>query len=112
VATARALSAADSPGDALPEAIFARAAGLVDPSLANVVPFAPRSRRVPKLPELASWGSLAAAVVLASWLGFTMGVDMSGSLAIGNRNSDDGGLNDLFDPATRLVRDLTENSQA
>lgn len=115
VAAARALSAADSPGDALPEAILARAGGLVDPSYSatdNVVPFAPRRGRGPSLPELARWGSLAAAVVLASWLGFTMGMDMSGSLAIGNRNSDDGGLNELFDPATRLVRDLIENNQA
>jgi anti-sigma factor RsiW len=115
VAAARALGAADSPGDALPDAVFARAAELVGASSAatdNVVAFATRRRRVPILPELGRWGSLAAAVAFASWLGFTLGMDMSGSLASGSRNNDDGGLNELFDPATRLVSDLTENTRA
>jgi len=35
---------------------------------------------------------------------------MSRSLAAG-RNNDDGGLNELFDPSTRLVGNLTENSR-
>jgi hypothetical protein len=39
-------------------------------------------------------------------------MDMSGSLSTGSRNGDDGGLNELFDPGTRLVRDLTGNTQA
>jgi len=114
VAAARALGAADPPGDVLPETIFTRAVGLIGPNSAaaeNVVPFAPRQRIGARLPELARWGSLAAAVVLASWLGFTLGMDMSRSLAAGGRNNDDGGLNELFDPSTRLVGNLTENSK-
>ena len=108
VTAARALGAADPLGNRLPEAVFERAVALAHPDVAtaeNIVPFV-RRHRVPSLPEMAKWGSLAAAVVLASWIGFTLGVDMSGALA-GSRNSDDGGFNELFDPATRLVRDLT-----
>jgi anti-sigma factor RsiW len=114
VAAARASGAADSPADALPEAVVARADALADadPAATDNVVWLPRRRRIgASLPELARWGSLAAAVALASWLGFTMGMDMSGALA-GGRNSDDGGFNELFDPATRLVRDLTGASQA
>ena len=114
VAAARALGAADSLGDSLPEAVFARAAALAGADSAatdNIVRFAPRRGIGAWLPELARWGSLAAAIVLASWLGFTMGMDMSGALA-GSRNSDDGGFNELFDPTTRLVRDLTDVGQA
>jgi anti-sigma factor RsiW len=114
VAAARTLGAADSPGDSLPEAVFVRAAALAGAGSAatdNVVRFPPRRGIGARLPELARWGSLAAAVVLASWLGFTMGMDMSGALA-GSRNSDDGGFNELFDASTKPVRDLTGVSQA
>jgi anti-sigma factor RsiW len=115
VSAARALAAADPPADAVPDTIFARAAALVGPGAAatdNVVPFARRRRLGARLPEAARWGSLAAAVALASWLGFTMGMDLSGSLSSDSRNGDDGGLNELFDPGTRLVRDLTGSPQA
>jgi anti-sigma factor RsiW len=114
VAAARGWGAADISGDALPEAVFLRASELAGPSFAaaeNVVPLAPRRRIAASLPELARWGSLAAAVVLASWLGFTLGMDMSRTLATGGRNSDDGGLNELFDPGARLVGSLTESRQ-
>jgi len=114
VSAARAVSSEASLGDVLSEAGFTRAAGLIDPNFAptdNVVSFAPRRAAGARLPELARWGSLAAAVVLASWLGFTLGMDTSRSLANG-RNSDDGGLNEFFDPGTRLVRDLTGNTRA
>lgn len=110
-----ALAAADPPADAVTDAIFARAAALAGPDPAatdNVLPFAPRRRIGARLPEVARWGSLAAAVALASWLGFTMGMDLSGSLLSNSRNGDDGGLNELFDPGTRLVRDLTGSPQA
>ena len=74
--------------------------------------FAPQRGRNAGLPEMARWASLAAAVVFASWLGFTLGMDMSGSFGMGGRNGDDGGLNELFDPSTSLMRDLTEGPQA
>lgn len=115
VSAARVLGAGDPPGDNLTDAIFARAAALAGPDPAatdNVVPFAPRRRFGARLPEAARWGSLAAAVALASWLGFTMGMDLSGSLLSDSRSGDDGGLNELFDPGTRLVRDLTGSPQA
>jgi anti-sigma factor RsiW len=114
VSVARALSGTNGTGDPLPDAIFARAALVVPKPAAadNILPFAPRLERSVSLPELARWSSLAAAVALASWLGFMLGMDMSRSLAIGNRNSDDGGLNELFDPTARLIRDLTDTSQA
>lgn len=117
VRAVRILSAGDGSGEPLPEAVFARAAALVGPessATANVLPFAPRRLRGVGLPALARWGSLAAAIALASWLGFTMGMDLSGSLALRNRSGDDTGLNELFDPATatRLIRDLTENTRA
>jgi anti-sigma factor RsiW len=116
ISAARALSGAEGSGAALPEAIFARAAALISPppgTADNVVWFAPQpGARGIGLPRLARWGSLAAAVALASWLGFTLGMDMSRSLATGTRNSDDGGLNELFDPTARLIRDLTDTTQA
>ena len=115
VSAARAFSALECSAEDLPDAVFARAAALAGPGPAttdNIVRFAPRRGIGARLPEMARWGSLAAAVALASWLGFTMGMDLSGSLSTGSRNGDDGGLNELFDPGTRLVRDLTGNSQA
>lgn len=115
VSAARVLGAARPPGDQLTDAIFARAAALAGPDPAatdNVVPFAPRRRFGARLPEAARWGSLAAAIALASWLGFTMGMDLSGSLLSDSLSGDDGGLNELFDPGTRLVRDLTGSPQA
>jgi len=57
---------------------------------------------------LAQWGSLAAAIVFASWLGFAMGSDMSrtlrGPLPSGEANF----LPELFDPGGGLLRDLVE----
>jgi hypothetical protein len=64
------------------------------------------------LPEAARWGSLAAAVAFASWLGFTMGMDLSRSLSSDSQSGDDGGMNELFDPGTRLFRELTGSPQA
>ena len=114
VSAARMLGTADPAVDALPDAIFARAAALAGPHLVatdNVVPFAPRRRFGARLPEVARWASLAAAVALASWLGFSMGMDLSGSF-LSDGSGDDSGLNELFDPGTRLVRDLTGSPPA
>jgi len=87
------------------ERIIARAAALSRVT-GEVIPIA--SRRGGRLvPALAQWGSLAAAIVLAGWLGFSMGSDAS--LALRDRPpSDTGLLPELFDPATGLLRDLGE----
>src|SRR5689334_21826993 len=78
VAAARELAAAE-PLDPAPEAIIVRAAALVAGGgrPAEIVPFPSRARRTFALPGLARWGSLAAAMAVASWLGFTLGVDTS-----------------------------------
>jgi anti-sigma factor RsiW len=72
----------------------------------KVVPLAPRQGRL--LQSCAQWGSLAAAVALAGWLGFAMGSNTSLALSDHRQPSDTGLLPELFDPGTGLVRDLGE----
>ena len=92
------------------ERIVARA-GAISPDAVsasdNVVWLASRpSRRF--LQSFAQWGSLAAAVALAGWLGFAMGSDTSLALSDHRQPSDTGLLPELFDPGTGLLRDLGE----
>jgi hypothetical protein len=92
------------------EQIVARACALVpDPqfSTARVIAFAPRQRRV--LHGLAQWASLAAAILVASWLGFSMGSDMSLALRQPGLSSDSSAIPELFDPGTGFLRDFGEN---
>jgi anti-sigma factor RsiW len=94
------------------ERIIARAAKIpFDASVASprVVALAPRRRRTAF--DFAQWGSLAAALVLASWLGFSLGTDASLALAERRQPSDAGFLPELFDPAPGLLRDLGEGSR-
>ena len=72
----------------------------------KVVPLAPRQGRL--FQSLAQWGSLAAAIALAGWLGFAMGSDTSLALTDHRQPSDTGLLPELFDPGTGLLRDLGE----
>jgi anti-sigma factor RsiW len=73
----------------------------------KVVPLAPRRGR--RLLQIsAQWGSLAAAIALAGWLGFAMGSDTSLALSDHRQPSDTGVLPELFDPGTGLLRDLGE----
>jgi anti-sigma factor RsiW len=107
VTAARALR-----GEALPgglERIITRASAIVpDESNSRVVAFVPPPPRRRIFQGLAQWGSLAAAIALASWLGFAMGSDMSrtlrGSLSSGEANI----LPELFDPGSGFLRDLGE----
>ena len=56
-----------------------------------------RADRKPVLGTIAQWGSLAAALVVAGWLGFTLGMDTSGMLAPGGApDTKDGVAQDLF----------------
>ena len=92
------------------ERIVARACALVpDPqfSTARVIAFAPPQRRV--LHGLAQWASLAAAILVASWLGFSMGSDTSVALSQPGLSSDSGAIPELFDPGTGFLRDFSEN---
>lgn len=64
-------------------------------------------RRGPRFVQsLAQWGSLAAAIAVASWLGFAMGSDAT--LALSRQQSDTSLLPELFDPASGFLRELGE----
>jgi hypothetical protein len=91
----------DFAGDsAVVERIIARANALQPAAVADglVLRFARAGRSV-RLQAVAQWGSLAAALALAAWLGFTMGSDASLALS-GAKPGGDGGIGfELFDPA-------------
>jgi anti-sigma factor RsiW len=92
------------------EHIIARAAAIPTPAeqgFGIVLPLHPRwGRRV--VQTTAQWGSLAAAVGLAGWLGFTMGTGTSLALSDNRQPNDTGLFQELFEPATGLLRDLGE----
>jgi anti-sigma factor RsiW len=107
VAAARALHHDNLPGDL--ERIVARACDLVpDEPNSRVVSFTtpPRQRRI--VHDFARWGSLAAAIVVASWLGFAMGSDMSRTLSGPLSSAETNFLPELFDPGSGFLRDLGE----
>jgi anti-sigma factor RsiW len=108
VRAAHALVAAERTSAGL-ERIIARASA-ISPDTGSaggkVIPLAPRQGRL--LQSLAQWGSLAAAIALAGWLGFAMGSDTSLALSDHRQPSDTGLLPELFDPGTGLLRDLGE----
>jgi hypothetical protein len=107
---ARALAATAMPP--VDDTIVARAVAIVAAGPgAEVIAF-PLPRRGAAGPwfSAASWSGLAAAIVLASWLGFDLG---SGFYEFGAtaRAPDDVSANELIDPAPLLLRDFTDNSQ-
>jgi anti-sigma factor RsiW len=114
VAAARAMTTApESAAAPLPESVVARACALVaesDGRHGTVIPFPTWPQPHRRLHGLAHWGSLAAAVAVASWLGFTLGVDTSQSLAppgiSGSQARQQGVLRELLDPSTGLMRDF------
>ena len=106
VAAARALTG-DARHEATPETVIARARTLVDD---NVIRFRPRARVEVMARWAAQWASLAAAVVVAGWLGFTLGMDASGALTQ-NGAAEDGFLDELIDSPAGLLRDLAEGRQ-
>jgi len=108
VAAARAIDGGVHLTPGVLDRIVARAcAGLPDEIAARVVAFpaAPR-RRI--LHGLAQWGSLAAAIAMASWLGFAMGSDTSRALSGPISSSETSLLPELFDPGSGFLRDLGE----
>lgn len=114
IAAARVLGASTAPPEAVTESAIARACALVDGGEAQqgrVIPFAPRHRVRPSLHGMAGWGSLVAAMAVASWLGFTLGMDTSRSFAQIRQAHEDGFLHELLDPSTDSMRDLTGGAQ-
>src|SRR5207244_1996426 len=76
VAAARALAAGAERTEAMPEAAITRASMLVgggETQGATVIPFPLSRGNQPWLHGMARWGSLVAAMAVASWLGFTLG---------------------------------------
>jgi hypothetical protein len=116
VAAARALSRGTEAVPAGLERIIARAEMLVgDPTLGSgrVLPFLAAPHR-PALHLFAQWGSLAAALAVASWLGFAMGSGASLTLSQAREPSQMGEasfLPELLDPTTGFLRDLGEGQE-
>jgi hypothetical protein len=94
VDAARAL-AGSLPEASVGAAVIARASALVG---AEIVPFRPRRGTAVLWHRTARWGSLAAAVALASWLGFDLGSTASATYA--SVRGDDVSLGELIDPAS------------
>lgn len=116
VAAARAVTAGVAEHIApASEAVVARASMLVPGAAAaapaEVIAF-PARRERPQLRGMAQWGSLAAAVAVAAWLGFTLGIDTSRALVPNDRPVSTGFLSDLLDAQTGLVGDPGEAPQS
>jgi len=117
VAAGRAISAGGIAMSGGLERIVERAVALVDdiaPAQRRVIPFTPQppGRRV--LHGVAQWGGLAAAIAVASWLGFAMGSGASLTLSQPgqpNQVGDENFLPELLDPSTGFMRDLGGSQQ-
>jgi anti-sigma factor RsiW len=109
-AAARALRAAAMPS--VGDAIIARAVALADPAATRgeVVPFPAHHAQPRGWRGAATWSSLAAAILLASWLGFDLGSDLPGVTTV-TRSYDDVSTSELLDPAPLMLREFTEGSQ-
>jgi anti-sigma factor RsiW len=93
--------------------VVARACAIMPdraPVRGHVIPFVPRRGRQ-LIQNVAQWGSIAAAIAVASWLGFAMGSDTSVALSDARQASDSGFLPELFDPPSSFLRDLGEGSR-
>lgn len=109
VQTARALGSAEHTSAGL-ERVVARACAIIpdaDPVRGGVISLADwRSRRF--VQGVARWGSIAAGIALAGWLGFAMGTDTSLALSQPAQSSETISLPELFDPSAGFLRDLGE----
>ncbi len=114
VAAARVLARSGRPDEAAPADVVARACALVAdgaPLHGRVIPFPQFLRPQPTLHGVARWTGLAAAIVLASWLGFALGGDASAIFGPVGQAGEDNLLRDLLDPSTASLRDLTGGAQ-
>jgi anti-sigma factor RsiW len=103
VAAARLLCGDGDEAPAAIDRIVARAVAS-HPAPARSGIYAFLSRRRILVHGLAQWGSLAAAVAIAAWLGFSMGSDAWFTLS--QPRFDDGTAIELFDPGTGFLHDL------
>ena len=111
VAAARALAGGidEAPDELQP--IIARACALLpgEPAVqSSVVPFAPYLQRRHIVHGLTQWGSLAAALAVAGWLGFAMGSGASLALNQAPQSSEPSLWPELLDPGPGFLRDLGE----
>ncbi|HTQ34734.1 MAG TPA: hypothetical protein VMI30_11225 [Stellaceae bacterium] len=92
--------------------VIARAGALVgeDRPDAVLIPFPVRHPPVRHWSSAATWSGLAAAMVLAGWVGFDLGSGISRAPVFG-RSVDEVSSSEFFDATPLLLRDLTENSQ-
>ena len=90
------------------ERIIARACGILSEEPNSRVIAFPRPRKRRIVHVFAQWGSLAAAIVVASWLGFAMGSDVSRTLRGQLPSGEASFLPELFDPGNGFLRDLGE----
>jgi anti-sigma factor RsiW len=116
VAAARALSAGGIAMSSGIEPIVERAVAILDqppPRARGGVALSQRSGRA-MINLLAQWGSLAAAIAVASWLGFAMGSGASSTLiqpGQANQTGDENFLPELLDPSTGFWRDFSAGQQ-
>ncbi|HXC90663.1 MAG TPA: hypothetical protein VNV18_10920 [Stellaceae bacterium] len=116
VAAARAISAG---GIAMPgglDRIVERAVAIADgaPPPGRVARFAPPATGRRVLQGVAQWGGLAAAIAVASWLGFAMGSGASLTLSAPGQQrqlGDESFIPELLDPSTGFLRDLGGGQQ-
>lgn len=109
VAAARALAGLGPAGEAPPASVIARACAVIEetPSV-WIIPFPRRYRPEPTVSGVARWAGLAAALVVASWLGFDLGSMTSSAFSPIAQPPEDSLVRDMLDPSTGFVRDLTE----
>jgi anti-sigma factor RsiW len=115
VRSARTLDGTEE-GSTVLEPVIARACAIfpdadhsdTDHSRGRVIALPPRRSRRPLVQSFAQWGSIAAAIAVAGWLGFAMGSDASLALSNPHQPSEAGFLPELFDPASSFLRDLGE----
>ena len=89
-----------------PAAVVARASAIIGDGVAaegRVIRLPLRRWQRPTWRTAAQWSSLAAAIAMASWLGFAMGSDASFAFAPVSQTSDEGPLGDMLDPATGFL---------
>jgi anti-sigma factor RsiW len=105
VAAARRLAGVEL--SAVDERVIARAAALAEEpnELALVIAIPPRRHRH-AWREAASWSSLAAAIVLACWLGFDLGSGLPSALLPFAHSVGDASLSEFLDPSPPTFRDF------
>jgi hypothetical protein len=78
---------------------------------ANVVPFVRIRPRLIAHPAM-RWGSLAAALLLASWLGFALGSDASLALGPSAQPGDEGYFSEWLDPTAGTLGNPTVGAES